>query len=211
MTAVSAADDEETSVPDTAQTPERGRPFRLPDLRGDLRALPGMLLSRKALWIPFILVIVAFLVGMAGNRQLLPPAVSDIGAVLVQIVLPPQALLAYFVAGFVAPRGAYLVGLLLGLLTGPLYGIWLWDSAEAQIREMAIATSLEQILLVSTFQGVLFGTLAAAFAAWYRRFLRTSQERARANRVAREQQARMRQKEAERDARRSATRRTTTP
>ncbi len=210
MTAVSVATDDEAAVPDTGQTPERGRLLRLPDLRGDLRALPGMLLSRKALWIPFILVIVAFLVGMAGNRQLLPAAVSDIGAVLVQIVLPPQALLAYFLAGFLAPRGSYLVGLLLGLLTGPLYGIWVWDSANGP-ELTARGITIEMVLAQFTFQGALFGTLAAAFAAWYRRFLRTSQERARANRVAREQQARMRQKEAERDARRSATRRTTTP
>lgn len=205
------ASDDGTAVAETAGTPERGRLFRLPDVRGDIRALPGMLLSRKALWIPFILVIAAFLVGMAGNRQLLPTAISDFGAILVQLVLPPQALLAYFIAGFLAPRGSYLIGLLLGLLAGPLYGIWYWDAFQAQLLQEGVATSLEQILILSTFQGILFGTLAAAFASWYRRFLRTSQERARANRVAREQQARIRQREAERTARRSASGRTTTP
>ncbi len=200
---------------DVVEPAPRSR-FALPDVRGDLRALPRMLLTRKRLWIPFALVIIAFVVGMAGNRQLLPAALVEPAAVYVQLVLPTQSLIAFFLAGFMASRGSYLVGLLLGLMTGPLYAIWFWEAFGAQLAADVAAqgtiVSFEQFLVQTTIQGALFGTLAAGFAAWYRGFLRSSQERGRQNRIAREQQSLQRRKEAEREARRAASpRRTTTP
>jgi len=175
-----------------------------------------MLLTRKRLWIPFLLVIVAFAAGMAGNRQSLPAALVEPAAIYVQLVLPTQSLIAFFLAGFMASRGSYLVGLLLGLMTGPLYAIWFWEAFGAQLAADVAAqgtiVSFEQFLVQTTIQGALFGTLAAGFAAWYRGFLRSSQERGRQNRIAREQQSLQRRKEAEREARRAASpRRTTTP
>ena len=52
---------------------------------------------------------------------------------------------------------------------------------------------------------VVVGILAAGFASWYRNFLRSSQERARQNRAAREQQQRVKAKEDARLARSSRT------
>ncbi len=205
----------EVATEEVAEPASRRR-FALPDVRGDLRALPRMLLTRKRLWIPFLLVIVAFVAGMAGNRQLLPAALVEPAAIYVQLVLPTQSLIAFFLAGFMASRGSYLVGLLLGLMTGPLYAIWFWEAFGAQLAADVAAqgtiVSFEQFLVQTTIQGALFGTLAAGFASWYRGFLRSSQERGRQNRIAREQQSLQRRKEAEREARRAASpRRTTTP
>ena len=42
---------------------------------------------------------------------------------------------------------------------------------------------------------IVVGILAAAFAAWYKRFLRSSQERAKANRAIREQEQARKAKE----------------
>lgn len=61
------------------------------------------------------------------------------------------------------------------------------------------ANSASDVLAI-IFIAVMIGTLAAGFAAWYRNFLRSSQERARANRAAREQQMRAKAKEDERKA-----------
>ena len=65
---------------------------------------------------------------------------------------------------------------------------------------------------------ILFATFAAAFASWYRRFLRNSQERAKANRAIRDQQMAVKRKEderkarmAERDARRTSSTKKSTP
>jgi len=175
-----------------------------------------MLLTRKRLWIPFLLVIAAFVIGLAGNRLLIPAPLVEPAGIYVQLVLPTQSLIAFFLAGFMATRGSYLVGLLLGLMTGPLYAIWYWEAFGAQLAaELATRgtiISFEQFLVQATIQGALFGTLAAGFASWYRGFLRSSQERGRQNRIAREQQALQRRKEAEREARRAASpRRTTAP
>jgi len=196
-----------------AATPEpRRRLFRPPDLLGDLRAFPRMFLARKLLFVPFILVVATFLAGLAAFRGLIPLGTpNDLVVTLVNLILPPQALLAYFLAGFLAPRGSYLVGLLMGLLTAPLYGILIFENpaTQGQIAGLTLAGILPQLLL----QGVLFGTLGAAFASWYRSFLRSTQERSRQARVVREQQTRLRAKEQERkdreaarDARRSSQR-----
>ncbi len=216
-TLVTAGADPASEV-DTEEVVEPGprRRFALPDVRGDLRALPRMLLTRKRLWIPFLLVIAAFVIGLAGNRLLIPAPLIEPAGIFVQLVLPTQSLIAFFLAGFMATRGSYLVGLLLGLMTGPLYAIWYWEAFGAQLAaELATrgtVISFEQFLVQATIQGALFGTLAAGFAAWYRGFLRSSQERGRQNRIAREQQALQRRKEAEREARRAASpRRTTSP
>lgn len=205
----------EVATEEVAEPAPRRR-FALPDVRGDLRALPRMLLTRKRLWIPFLLVIVAFVAGMAGNRQLLPAALVEPVAIYVQLVLPTQSLIAFFLAGFLAPRGSYLVGLLLGLMTGPLYAIWYWEAFGAQLAAdlatQGTIITFEQFLVQTTIQGALFGMLAAGFASWYRGFLRSSQERGRQNRIAREQRTLQKRKEAEREARRAASpRRTTTP
>ncbi len=204
----------ELSTEEVVEPAPRRRLFALPDVRGDLRALPRMLLTRKRLWIPFAMVIVAFVVGLAGNRNILPDPLVEPAAVYVQLVLPTQSLIAFFLVGFMATRGSYLVGLLLGLMTGPLYAIWYWEAFGAQLAaDLATGGTIitfELFLVQATIQGALFGMLGAGFASWYRGFLRSSQERGRQNRIAREQQALQRRKEAEREARRAASPRRTT-
>lgn len=188
--------------------PARRRFFRVPDVLGDLRALPQMFLTRRLLWIPFLLVIGTFVAGMAANRGLLPAGAPTEGAaVAVQLFLYPQALLTYFLAGFFATRGPYLVGILLGALSGPLYSIW----AVEALQGAQAGVTLGAVVVPLTVQGIFFGGLAAAFASWYRNFLRSSQERARANRIARDQQAVQKRKEQEREARRAMTRKPTSP
>ncbi|MBA2571255.1 MAG: hypothetical protein H0V04_08765 [Chloroflexi bacterium] len=201
---------DEEAVP--AEQVQRRRGFRFPDIRGDLRALPGMFRTRRLLWLPFILVIGAFVTGMAGNRGLLPAPLIEVAAFYVQLALLPSALLTYFIGGFLAPRGSYLIGFLLGLLTGPLFVIYAFDAAGgAPTAADGRVLTFGEVFAQYAFQGVLFGTFAAGFASWYRGFLRSSQERAKANRIARDEQQRLRQKEADREARRTTTRRTTSP
>ncbi len=217
-TLITAGTDPATESPtqEVAGSAPRRRLFALPDVRGDLRALPRMLLTRKRLWIPFVMVIVAFVLGMAGNRGLLPETLIQPAGVYLELVLLPQSLIVPFLAGFIASRGSYLVGLLLGLVTGPLFSIYFWDrigmGVDAEGLAQGTILTFEGILVQQTIWGALFGMLGAGFASWYRGFLRSSQERGRQNRIAREQQAQQRRKEAEREARRAASpRRTTTP
>jgi hypothetical protein len=197
--------------------------FRIPDWREDARLLPGVLRHNKKLWIPFVALAVSFVLALAlaqavvshaviggtivsyEHGRILPVGLDSIVGMYVQLTLPPTALFVFFVGGFLAPRASYLIGALLGFIDGVLWSalFLLSPNAQPDAPGRVVAGDFAAILLVA----VLVGTLAAGFAAWYRNFLRQSQDRARANRMAREQQARMKAKDdarKEREAQRQA-------
>jgi hypothetical protein len=85
------------------------------------------------------------------------------------------------------------VGAILGIIDGILWALLGFlvpgstVTADGQLVTTGAALTPADALvfiLVATVVGI----LAASFAAWYRNFLRSSQERARQNRIAREQQ-----------------------
>ncbi len=199
-----ALDDELDIEGEQEPEPPRRSRFALPDIRADLRAFPGMFRTRKLLWVPFLLVLSAFGLGMAANAGVLPADLAGIAGAYAQLVLPPQALIVYFIGGFLAPRGSYLVGLLLGLLTGPLFITWIWTAPGGAEEASALGYTFESLAASYAVQGALFGMVAGGFASWYRGFLRSSQERARMNRIARDQQQRIKAKEQERKDREAA-------
>lgn len=196
-----------------------GGMFQRPQVREDLLALPDLFRTRRLIWVPFILLVVAFFLQLVGNNTKLPDPILTIAAVFVSLTLPPTALFVPFIGGFLAPRASYLIGGLIGLLDGILYGILTLvtppgNDANGQPLPPATLGSVIAILLVA----ILVSAFAAAFAAWYRNFLRTSQERARQNRVAKEEQQREKKREderkqrmADREARRTAASGKTTP
>jgi hypothetical protein len=204
--------DPETGAPIFAPLPEeepRRRGFRFPNIGHDLRDLPNIFRERRLLWLPFILVLVSFVVAMSLDFRSSVDTFSQIGVMLIQLVLVPNGLLVFFLAGFLAPRAAYLIGFLLGLFDGILYTVWLALRVGAIAPEGVAVVPLEpSALAANVLYAVVMGTIGAVFAAWYRNFLRSSQERGRRARAEREaKQAAMRKEEA-RSAKRPA--RTTT-
>lgn len=186
--------------------------FRIPNIAADLRAFPHMLLHTPKLWIPFGILFVAFILAMLlpqttqvfiGPGQfgavlgssIIPDGLDRIAALFVQLTLPPTALFVFFIGGFLAPRASYLVGALLGVVDGILWSIYVFTTGGSQ--EGFAAANLSDVFAIIGI-AVLIGIIAAGFAAWYRAFLRSSQERARQNRIAREQQMRAKAKEQER-------------
>jgi hypothetical protein len=188
--------------------------FRIPNIAADLRAFPHMLIHTPKLWIPFGILFVAFILAMLlpqttqvfiGPGQfgavlgssIIPDGLDRIAALFVQLTLPPTALFVFFIGGFLAPRASYLVGALLGVVDGILWSIYVFTTGGSQ--EGFAAANLSDVIAIIGI-AVLIGIIAAGFAAWYRAFLRSSQERARQNRIAREQQMRAKAKEQERIA-----------
>jgi hypothetical protein len=192
--------------------------FSKPDVRGDLRALPRLLVTQKRLWIPFVALLVGFIIDVAYFWGYLAPETQSVAILAFTLILSPQALFVPFIAGFLAPRGAYLLGALVGLVDGILVTI-LFNGPIAGDRGGTILASAGLGDIVAIFAvSILFATLAAAFASWYRRFLRQSQDRAKANRAVRDQQMAVKRREderkaklAEREARRTANTRKSTP
>jgi hypothetical protein len=197
--------------------------LRMPNIKEDLRILPRMLVRTPKLWIPFIILGVSFILALLlpttvapqylgdgifipGYIQtsVLPTGLDKFAALFVQLTLPPTSLFVFFIGGFLAPRASYLVGAVLGIVDGVLWAAYvLIANSSAQQMTNAAApkpTQITDVLVLIVF-AVFIGVLAAGFAAWYRNFLRQSNERARQNRLAREQAAKAKAKEDERKAR----------
>jgi hypothetical protein len=175
--------------------------FKLPDIRRDLADLPKLFRERRLLYVPFVLLLLAFVLGMALTQgAITDPQLTQIIATFVQFTLPPSSLLLFFLGGFIAPRSSYLIGLLLGILDGVLYELLLISTPGVRIvaESNPADTSTIQLTATSIAVGIVYaiiiGTVGAAFAAWYRNFLRSSQERARQSRLDREAKARAAQK-----------------
>jgi hypothetical protein len=121
----------------------------------------------------------------------------------VQFFFLPPALFTFFVAGFLAPRASYLVGLIYGLIGGAM-----WFAAFTPSGAVPDSSTFVALLATAIVQGALYGTLAAAFAAWYRDFLRGMQERGKVRRAEQEAKLRAQRRDERQESRRVAKQRT---
>jgi hypothetical protein len=132
--------------------------FRPLDLRGDLRALPRLLLT-KAFLIPAVVSGLSFILFAFEQNQLT--------AFLYQYFSYQFPVAAVFATGFFAPRASWLLGGLIAIVS-TLFQFPLF-----------VGTS-PGLLLAVLLQGAIYGSFFGAAAAWYRRFL----NRANPNRMA---------------------------
>jgi len=208
--------------PARPQAPEpRKSLFSRPHVMEDIRALPGIFRTKPLVWLPFGILLAGFLIDVAFARTDPNSQTYAIAGLVYNLVLYPQALFVPFIAGFLAPRASYLVGALVGIFCAVLNAILFTLLGAASVPTGGTSTGLladpSQFVLLFTIPVILYA-FVAGFASWYRNFLRNSQERARQNRLARDEMARQKAKEeerkqrlADREARRTAASRNTTP
>jgi len=135
--------------------------FRPVDLRGDLQALPSLLID-KAFWIPAgAIVVLAIVYTVTQGREL-------VSQLLVPYFLYPPPIAPVFLAGFLAKRGSWLIGGLIGVVQSVVTLILVTTSPALNATTGAADPS---VLLYSLFVSVGFGAFYAAAAAWYKRFL----------------------------------------
>ena len=192
-----------------SEPPARRSLFKMPDVRSDLRALPGIFRSRRLLWVPLLLLLLGAAAALAAPR--LSAEAHGIAVMYMQFFFAPPALFTFFIAGFVAPRASYLVGLIYGLIAGVLWTVvaagYNTDLLTGGVPTTPAQTmSPVQVAAQLVPVGALYGTLAAAFAAWYRDFLRQMQERGKVRRADREALDRARRKTERHETRRAAKR-----
>lgn len=142
--------------------------FRPLDLRGDLAALPGLLRHRSFL-IPAALTIGAAAYGQVMGVSLMSERgdeATDLLAyfALTYFVVPPPVGSA-FLAGFLAPRASWLIGLVVGLIAAACMSIYV--SMDPTVPADLRTATLGNAIAVAPTGAALF----AAAAAWYRRFL----------------------------------------
>lgn len=140
--------------------------FRPIDVRGDLAALPSIVLRSKAVWLPALLTAIAAVVYVTTPGNI-------VGALLFNyfVYIPPVA--SIFLAGFLAPRASYLTGGIAGLIGAVAFAavaqttIGQTTSTGAVITRADVDPLVAQAFLVSPLSGLAFG----GAAGWYRRFL----------------------------------------
>ena len=190
--------DEEGTTDQPVVEPPRKPLFTAPRFREDLRALPSLFRTRRALWIPVVLLFVGFGLMYALLVGAVPPDMVGPAELYIQFFFLPFGLFTFFIGGFLAPRASYLVGLVLGLLSGVLWTILIMIGATvpaAPGTEAAPITDPATESLRFFTVAVVYGTLAGAFAGWYRDFLRQMQARGQQRRAEREEKEKARRRE----------------
>lgn len=141
--------------------------FRPLDVRGDLRALPQIAVRSKALWVPLLLTVgstIAFAV-TAGQ--------DIVTQFMFAYFVQTPAIGGVFLAGFLAPRASWLLGVIVGLVAAVCYTLLIltvFGEATANAPEGIARDTITAAFTLSPVMGGLF----AAAAAWYRRFLQLS-------------------------------------
>jgi hypothetical protein len=142
--------------------------FRPLDLRGDLAALPQIAVTTKALWVPLLLTIgstIAFAI-TAGQ--------DVVTRFLYAYFIQTPAIGGVFIAGFLAPRASWLLGLIVGLVSAICYAVLLMTVLAPEVAATPGGGTMEQIILTALVLSPGMGIVFASAAAWYRRFLTLS-------------------------------------
>ena len=184
---------------EASPTPTRGSMFAMPNVLDDIKALP-MVFRKPLVWLPFGMLTATFLLSVAlinGAFDELPEMVVNGISLYINLTLHPTSLFIFFIGGFVAPRASYIVGGILGVLSATVWTVVMTiatDTMREQYADTLLTTTAEgeiiglttDAILQTYGMGLVIGILAGGFASWYRRFLRSSQERAAANRAQKE-------------------------
>ena len=182
-------------------TPTRGSMFAMPNVVDDIKALP-MVFRKPLVWLPFGLLAATFLLSVAlinGAFDELPEMVVNGISLYINLTLHPTSLFIFFIGGFLAPRASYIVGGILGVLSATVWTVVMiiaTDTMREQYSDTLLTTTAEgeiiglttDAILQTYVMGLVIGVLAGGFASWYRGFLRSSQERAAANRAQKERE-----------------------
>lgn len=144
------------------------------DIRGDLRAFPSIVLRSKAALIPG-----AIIVGTAVAMMIPALAANQFVVLAGNVILQPPPMIIAFLAGMLAPRGAWLMGGLAGLASGLAYVLVVTVNTDVLVTPLGFTYLVSADQKLAYAQNVLitapvFGIAVGAFAGFYRRFLNMS-------------------------------------
>jgi hypothetical protein len=137
-------------------------------VRSDLAALPWIARHTHALWVPILIVLVSTVTTAATGA-------SDLftGLLFTYFVVFP-AIGGVFIAGFLAPRASWLVGIIVGLVSALCYVLLgLSGRLPAPFAEQFNANAVGAAVSSFIYSPVMGGFFGAG-AGWYRRFLALS-------------------------------------
>jgi hypothetical protein len=142
--------------------------FRPLDAPGDLRALPRIATRSPALWLPIVLTIAAaVLTGINRGTDVLSQFAF-------QYFVVTPAIGGVFIAGFLAPRASWLLGVIVGLVSAVCYTVLGFNGLLPAGFAEVFAAEPNAAVVSSVIFSPIMGALFASAAAWYRRFLQLS-------------------------------------
>ena len=139
-------------------------------IREDLADLPT-LLRHRATWLPVLAIAVSAVATVLTRGT----NVSDlVTATLFTYFVVTPAIGAVFLAGFLAPKGSWLIGIIVSLIAAVCYiAMGYGGLLPSLFGEQFDKVSFEATVSTLVFAPVM-GAFFASAAAWYRRFLRLS-------------------------------------
>lgn len=142
--------------------------FHPVDVRADLASLPWLATHTKALWVPILITVV----GTVAVAVISSP--GDITSIVYQYFVAPPAIGGVFIAGFLAPRASWLLGVIVGFVSAIANAVLVVFFPLAIFATVPNADQTRELVLTGLLLSPVFGALFAAGAAWYRRFLQLS-------------------------------------
>ena len=131
----------------------------------DLAALPWIAVHTKALWVP-VLITVASTIAVIGTQG------GTISQFMFAYFIQTPAIGGVFIAGFLAPRASWLLGVIVGLISALCYSILVLGFPSTIYPAAPPSPDTARDVALSAFVlSPVIGGFFAAGAAWYRRFL----------------------------------------
>ncbi len=134
------------------------------NVREDLAALPWIATHSKALWLPLLITVGSTIAAIAVGGT------NVITTFLFAYFVQTPAIGGVFIAGFLAPRASWLLGVIVGLVAAACYS-FIGLSGVIPVSPTGPATD---VVISSFILSPILGGFFAAGAAWYRRFLALS-------------------------------------
>jgi hypothetical protein len=144
--------------------------FRPLDVRADLRALP-QLVRNKALWVPVLLTLATTALFIAVRPEGRTDALGVLTVFMYQYFVVTPAIGGVFIAGFLAPRASWLLGIIVGLVAATCYSFLVLSGFIGMAPAADTQALARDVVLASFILSPMVGAFFASTAAWYRRFL----------------------------------------
>ncbi len=140
--------------------------FRPMNVRDDVASVPWLALHTKALWVPLLITIAATVYVIVTKGQ---DVIAQFGFVY---FIQTPAIGGVFIAGFLAPRAAWLMGAIVGFVSAACYSLLVIGFASTLApADQPTSAQAQNVALSAFLLSPILGAFFAAAAAWYRRFL----------------------------------------
>ena len=134
-------------------------------VRADLAALPWIAVHSPALWAPLLITI-------ASTVMVIVTSGGSISQFLFAYFIQTPAIGGVFLAGFLAPRASWLLGVIVGFVSAACYAVLILVYPATISGTLPPTTDQARDVVISAFiLSPVIGGIFAAGAAWYRRFL----------------------------------------